>query len=114
MGCLAKVPRTKEGSSGAEAQPLILLLFDRLIAVPTITQEGSRQLVIAQLRPEMANAVPYFAQGRLHLLSLIKTCMNYPGGVEELVSAVRLVEGPSIQGRQLDETVAELLAAYTD
>jgi hypothetical protein len=40
--------------------------------------------------------------------------MNYPGGVEELLTAVRLVEGNSKPIRLLDETVADLLAARLD
>lgn len=97
-----------------EGTPPLILLFDRLLEVPTITQEAGRRLVMDQLRPEMANAVPYFAQSRLHILSLLRTCMNYPGGVEELLTAVRLVEGNSTPIRLLDETVAGLLAARLD
>jgi hypothetical protein len=110
---LAKALQPKVGASG-ESMPPLILLFDRLLKVPTMTQEAGRRLVMDQLRPEMADAVAYFPQTRLHLLSLLRTAMNYPGGVEELLTAVRLVEGNSTPIRLLDETVEELLAGRPD
>jgi hypothetical protein len=110
---LTQVLRAKETDASGR-QPALTTLVDRLLAIPTVAQEASRRLLMDHLRSDMANAVPYFAQSRHHVFSLVRTCMNYPGGVEELLSAVRLLEGESAPVLRLDATIAELLAQQSD
>ena len=85
-------------------------LVDALLAVPLLAQESGRQLVLSHLRPALATAVPYYPQARLHVFSLLNTCVNYRGGFEELLSVVRLLEGDSIAVTRLDDIVADLLS----
>jgi hypothetical protein len=112
---LTQVLRANESDSSGRSQPPLTTLVDRLLAIPTVAQEASRRLLMDHLRPDMANAVPYFPQTRLHVFSLVRTCMNYPGGVEELLSTVRFLEGESSAPvLRLNEAVAELLARWSD
>jgi hypothetical protein len=111
---LTKVLRTKESDSSGRWQPALTTLVDRLLAIPTVAQEVGRRLLMDHLRPDMASAVPYFPQSRHHVFSLVRTCMNYPGGVDELLSVVRMLEGESTPVRRLNETVAELLSRPPD
>lgn len=110
---LTTILRTTDAPSPRQS-PLTTLV-DRLLAVPTVAQEAGRRLVMDHLRPEMANAVPYFPQPRHHVFSLVRTCLNYPGGIEELLTVVRFLEGPdSTPIRLLNETVADLVAQPHD
>ena len=107
---LTKVLQIKESDSLGTRQPALTTFVDRLLAIPTVAREAGRRLLMDHLRPDMANAVPYYSETRHHVFSLVRTCMNYTGGVEELLSVVRLLEGESTPVRRLNETVAELLA----
>jgi hypothetical protein len=107
---LTELLRTNSSNSSRHRQSPLTTLVDRLLAIPTVAQEAGRRLLIDHLRPEMANAVPYFSQSRHHVFSLVRTCMNYPGGVEELLSTIHLLEGESTPVRRLDETVADLIS----
>jgi hypothetical protein len=89
----------------------LMTFVDALLAIPTVGRESSRRVLLEQLRPEIANAVPYSPQSRHHVLGLVTTCMNYQGGLDELLELVRDLEGPSMPVRQLDETVARLITA---
>ncbi len=106
---LTRVLLTAEAQTRSQ-QASLATFVDALLAIPTVRQESGRRLLLDHLRPEMANAVPYFPQTRHHVFSLVRTCMNYPGGLDELLSAVRELEGASIPVRRLDETVTRLLA----
>jgi hypothetical protein len=111
---LTKILRAGESNYSGSRQSALAMLVDCLLAIPTIGQEAGRRLLIDHLRPEMANAVPYFAQSRHHVFSIVRTCMNYPSGVEELLSVVRLLEGDSMSVRHLNDTVTELIARSPD
>jgi hypothetical protein len=89
----------------------LMTFVDALLAIPTVGRESSRRVLLEQLRPEIANAVPYSPQSRHHVLGLVTTCMNYQGGLDELLGLVRDLEGESVPVRQLDETVARLITA---
>jgi Effector-associated domain 2 len=107
---LTKVLRGQEVEVSGNRQSALAAFVNSLLEVPTVAQEVGRRLVIDHLRPEIGNAIPYFSQSRHHVFSLVRTCMNYPGGVEELLAVVRLLEGESTPVRQLDATIAQLLA----
>jgi hypothetical protein len=83
-------------------------LVDALLEIPTVASESGRRLLLDSLRPEVANAVPYHAQTRLHVFSLVNTCLRYDYGIEELLTVVRQLEGDGPAVRALDATVAAL------
>ncbi len=105
-----RVDRLREILSGANHRTGLSVLVDALLAVPVVAQENGRRLLLDQLRPQLANAVPYCPQARLHVFALLHTCMDYEHGLDELLTVVRQLEGDSIPAKQLDETVAELLS----
>ncbi|TCO60767.1 hypothetical protein EV192_103342 [Actinocrispum wychmicini] len=73
----------------------VTALVDAALDIDILRDPRGRELVFDQLRPEIANAVPYFPRQRHHMFSLIQTCMNYPGGLQELIEVVRQLEGDS-------------------
>jgi hypothetical protein len=98
-------------NSNSTRRASLMTFVDALLAIPTVGREASRRMLLEQLRPEIANAVPYSPQSRHHVLGLVTTCMNYQGGLDELLELVRELEGESMPVRQLDETVARLITA---
>lgn len=87
----------------------LAVLVDALLAVPMMATEFGRRLLLDNLRPEVANAVPYYPQARLHVFSLVNTCVRYDYGIEELLGVVHELEGDCPAIRALDATVAALL-----
>ena len=84
-------------------------LVDALLEIPIMASESGRRLLMDNLRPEVANAVPYLPQTRLHVFSLVNTCLRYEYGIEELLGVVRQLEGDGPAVAALDATVAALL-----
>lgn len=90
----------------------LMTFVDALLAIPTVGRESDRRMLLEYLRPEIRNNVPYSPQSRHHVLGLVTTCMNYQGGLDELLDLVRAMEGESSTPmRRLDETVARLITA---
>jgi hypothetical protein len=90
----------------------LITFVEALLAVPTVGQEAGRRLLLQHLRPEVANAVPYSPQSRHHVFALVRTCMNYQDGLDELLAVVHELEGDSLPVQHLDRTVADLVAGY--
>jgi Effector-associated domain 2 len=89
----------------------LMTFVDALLAIPVIGRESGRQALLQQMRPEISGAVPYSPHSRHHVISLVTTCMNYQGGLDELLALVRAFEGESRPVRQLDATIARMVAA---
>lgn len=59
-----------------------------LEAIPCLRNEHTRSLVVEQLPPAIAGAIRYFPQRRAHVISILRTCLDYEGGVRELLAAI--------------------------
>jgi hypothetical protein len=80
-----------------------------LLGVPSVLHENPRRGLLDQLRLEIVSAIGYQQQPRQHVMNIINTCLNYEGGLAELLDVVHKVEGRSRAVAKLDETVATLL-----
>jgi hypothetical protein len=63
-------------------------LVNALEAVPCILNDDTRTLLVSQLRPTISGAIRHYPQRRAHVMSIVQTCLNYEGGVAELVAAI--------------------------
>jgi hypothetical protein len=84
-------------------------LADALDALPALADQGTRDLVIGALPPAISGAVRHHAQRRLQIMEILRTCLDYPGGVEQLLGILSEVEGESVPLGRLVETVREVL-----
>jgi hypothetical protein len=108
---LTRVLRLDDSDLRSKDPTALMKFVDALLAIPLMRHEPGRYLLMDYLRPEMADAILYFPQSRYHVFSMVRTCMNFPGGLAELLSLVRALEGGSTLLQRLDETVTELLAS---
>lgn len=99
--------------AGVVAAPVgegdVLALVRALEAVPSLADDAGRTSVIGQLRRDIAATVRYDARARLHLLGLVRTCDDHPGGVRELIEVLTFVEGDSLPMRRVREIAAPWL-----
>ncbi|WP_285744613.1 hypothetical protein [Lentzea sp. NBRC 105346] len=94
-----------------EQQGDLVELVDALLAVPTLRSEDGRRTLLELLRPEIANAVPYNPRPRLQVIGLLRTCLEYERGLENLMATLRDIEGgESLPIRRLGEIVRHWLS----
>ncbi|GGQ20639.1 hypothetical protein GCM10010187_41360 [Actinomadura coerulea] len=104
-GSDARLPPDQEQSAGL---PALFEIVDRLMDIPLLTTAEGRQQIVDALRKEIAIRVPRRAQPHLDVHSIVRTCSEFPGGLQEFLSLVHAYAGESSQVRALDDTVARL------
>jgi hypothetical protein len=85
-----------------------------LLAVPSIAEDDTRRILVEQLRPDIAGAVPYHRRPRQHVIGIVRTCLNYDGGLADLVGVIEQIEGDSLPVRDLKRTMAKLRPWLTE
>jgi hypothetical protein len=107
----------RAGPGGAGARPAggplpwedAVRLAEALYAVPVMQSDATRQQILQTLSPGVAAAIPRFNMSLMDLFSTVRTCLDRPGALTELVRAVRAFGGPeSVAVARLDELINEL------
>jgi hypothetical protein len=89
-------------------------LVRALLDVPTIRDDSSRLAIIDGLPDPIPNVIPRAAKPTVQVLTMVRTCLNYSGGLRALVDGIRLLEDGSEAMRNLDEVIAGLAGAGAD
>jgi hypothetical protein len=71
------------------------------------TTEG-RDAVLTLLRRDLASSIARLPTARMDTMSIVATCDRYPGGLTELVEAIRFYANGSTAMTHLDEVIGEL------
>ncbi|NVI91199.1 hypothetical protein [Actinomadura sp. BRA 177] len=88
--------------------PALFEIVERLMDIPLLTTAEGRQQIVDDLRKEIAIRIPRRAQPHLDTHSIVRTCLQFPGGLEEFLALVHAYAGKSVEVQALDETVARL------
>jgi len=83
--------------------PEINQLVDLLLKCPAIQDTEARKAVLEMLPPQIFHAIRHHAQNRVHVLNIVRTCQNYPGGLDALREAVRSFNGGMFCMQEIDE-----------
>jgi hypothetical protein len=75
---------------------LLFELVDRLLNIPVISDPAGRERVIGMLPGRIAEAIPRHPQARLDVISLLRTCLDFPDGLAELVAVIRGFDSESL------------------
>jgi len=84
-------------------------LVTLLLAIPSITDRTSRATIIDELPPEIKTNIVYSQKDKTHVLSIVKTCLQYSNGMEDLKNILLFFEDDSIPMRRFDEALNRLL-----
>jgi Effector-associated domain 2 len=88
----------------------LFAIVDALLELPFVRDQGGRAMLIDLLHPDIAGTVAYHPVARLHVLSLVKTCMRHEHGLTGLLEAVRQLDGEtSTTVRQIEQIQYQLL-----
>lgn len=80
-----------------------------LLAMPSMADQNSRSTVIDQLRAEIKTKVAKSPIDRMHVFNIVKTCLEYPNGIQELRDVLAFFEGDSIPMQRFKEALTRLL-----
>jgi len=102
-------PRTPATAREPRQRDRLFELVDCFLEVPSVADPGSREQVLRLLDADVTAAIPRHPSARFDVLSIIRTCLNYPNALDDLVVAVRALEGDSLPMRHLEETVGRFV-----
>ncbi|MBV7698248.1 trypsin-like peptidase domain-containing protein [Streptomyces sp. TRM70350] len=121
-------PRTELGSAdGTEAPrpvtPLTGLpgelplrelvdLVDALTALPLLRSGNGMALLLDSISDRIAANSPRDPRLRMDVYGVVRTCLRYPGTLDQLLEAVRLLQGPSPEVERVDRAAARLAGRH--
>ncbi|GLZ14369.1 hypothetical protein Acsp04_46040 [Actinomadura sp. NBRC 104425] len=91
------------------ALPPIFEIVDRLLEIPLLASPDGREQIVGSLRQEIAIRIARRPQPNLDVHSMVRTCLEFPNGLEEFLAVVRSLAGDTAQVRRLEQTVAALV-----
>ncbi|GGO92375.1 effector-associated domain 2-containing protein [Wenjunlia tyrosinilytica] len=103
--------RAAGGPAATSAPPLRALtaFVEALLELPAMTEPAAREQVLGLLRLEVYASVRRHPAARTDTLDIVRTCLRYPGALEELVESVRFFANGSAAIEQVDAAAAELM-----
>ncbi|MGV9250122.1 effector-associated domain 2-containing protein [Streptomyces sp. NPDC003697] len=88
-------------------------LVDALTALPALRGGSGMGLVLDSISDRVAANAPRDPRLRMDLYGIVRTCLRYPGTLDQLLEAVRLLEGPSPETDRVDEAASRLARRHT-
>lgn len=90
------------------ATPVFYRVVEALEAIPCMQGEHTRSFVVDQLG--FAGAIRYFPDRRAHVTSILRTCLDFEGGLVELITAISSQEpSGSVPVRRLMSLLTDVL-----
>lgn len=85
-------------------------LVDRLLDLDVMTDPVRRANIVRRLRKGLATSISYDSSSRPHVVNIIIRSLDYPGGLAELMEAVKLYVDPTDPALVKAEAAARRLA----
>lgn len=89
--------------------PVLFQMVDDLLGIPQMRNERGRERLVGALSPGIAGVIPRSPEAKADLFAILQTCLDYPGGLQQFLQAVRGFVGESMAVRRLEQTTARLL-----
>jgi hypothetical protein len=83
-------------------------LVDALLACPAMAGAGRRNAVVAQLPAQIRTRIQRSDVALVDVNNILVGCLNFEGGLEQLVERVRYFEGGSVSMRAVDAAVRRI------
>lgn len=118
LGLAGGVPGPSPAGAGLAAVPSdvplrdLMDLVDALTALPTLRGGNGLARVLESISGKVAANSPRDPRLRMDVYGILRTCLRYPGTLDELLEAVRLLEGPSPEVDRVDRAAAVLIRRH--
>ncbi len=86
-----------------------LTLAKALLRCPSVQNRQSRNVIVASLPEPVRFALSRSDQQLLDVQNIIEASLNYEGGLNALIAAVRSFEGDSLPMRAVDQVLKQTL-----
>jgi hypothetical protein len=83
--------------------PEITQLTWLLMPCPSLQDAETRKTVLEMLPAQIFNSIRHHASNQVHVLNIVRTCTNYPGGLDALIEAVRFFDGGTACMQAVDD-----------
>ncbi|MEV5825953.1 hypothetical protein AB0L25_10285 [Spirillospora sp. NPDC052242] len=108
------VPRAGEAAPlppTPEAVPpqAVFEVMHAMCEVPLMATEQGRNQVLQIVGGGISGAVPRHAETRQDVYAIVTTCLDYPGGLQRLLVAIKGLAGESMAVLRLEQTIARVL-----
>ncbi len=104
--------RPAPGPAPADVRPLgpadLKPAVDALAMIPGFQRPQDREVILGLLRGPIYTAIPRSAVARIEAVNVIRTCLRYPGGLTELIEAVRFFAAGDPAMDRFDEAARHL------
>lgn len=87
---------------------------DQLLNLDVMADPVSRASIIRRLRKGLATSIPYDPVSRPHVANIVTRCLDYPGGLAELMDATELYADPADPALSQAKAAATRLAGETE
>ncbi|GAB7109277.1 hypothetical protein JCM4814A_75910 [Streptomyces phaeofaciens JCM 4814] len=87
-------------------------LAGALTALPSVARRTTLDLVLSGIDPAIAAMSPRSDSLRPDVFGILRTCLHYPGTLDQLLEAIRLLEGDSVGVARVDREAAALARRY--
>lgn len=102
--------RSRRTGDPTSANRILFELADRMQQISVMAVERSRDQVVSMLSAEIAGMIPRHADARADILSIVRTCLDYSGGMDELVTVIRGFAGDSLPVLDLEQSIERFSA----
>ncbi len=92
---------------------MIFEMVESFLDVPVVADTRGREQLVLALRKEIAAVIPRFPEARMDVWSILRTCLDFPAGLADLMDAVRLFAGDSLAVCDLERVVARLISGLS-
>ena len=89
-------------------------IVNELLNIERFRAERGRDQLVGALSADIAGAVARSAEARADLYAIVRTCLDYPGGLQEFLQAVRGFVGESLAVQRLEQMIARMLLPPQD
>jgi hypothetical protein len=116
---LAQGAETEQPAPSLAALPVDLplrelgALVDALTALPILRNGNGTELLLDSISAEIAANRPRDPRLRMEVYGIVRTCLRYPGTLDQLLEAVRLLEGASVEAERVDQAAKGLARRYS-
>ena len=84
-------------------------LVEHLLLIPSIADRATLETVIEQLPSEIKMNIRQASVHRTHVLNIVKTCLQYPAGMQNLSDILQFFERDSIPMQRFKKAIGSLL-----
>ncbi len=88
-------------------------MVEAFLGVTVVADSHGRDQLVLALRKDIAAVIPRYPEPRLDMWSILRTCIDFPAGLTELMNVVWMLAGDCLAVRNLQDVVVRLISGLS-